>query len=168
MYGRVRSVLTAILLADRMMIFNAWPGSISGMKTTDGILRAATDIGTPRYPPVKKITCGLKSRIIAFDSCQPLNNCRKFFGRLGAASLLSGLFTREALSIGSVSASSQLEGKEIQHMVIFNLPYKKGSSKAVKFLNDGNRILTGIPVVRDFQVFLQVSAKNDFQYGFSY
>ncbi len=92
---------------------------------------------------------------------------RKFFGRLGAASLLSGLFTREALSIGSVSASSQLEGKEIQHMVIFNLPYKKGSSKAVKFLNDGNRILTRIPVVRDFQVFLQVSAKNDFQYGFS-
>ena len=49
----------------------------------------------------------------------------------------------------------------------FNLPYKKGSSKAVKFLNDGNRILTGIPVVRNFQVFLQVSAKNDFQYGFS-
>jgi hypothetical protein len=92
---------------------------------------------------------------------------RKFVGRLGVASLLAGLFTREALSIGSVSASSQLKGKEIQHMVIFNLPYKKGSSKAVKFLNDGNRILTGIPVVRDFQVFLQVSAKNDFQYGFS-
>lgn len=92
---------------------------------------------------------------------------RKFFRRLGAASLFSGLFAREALSLGSVSASSQLNGKEIQHMVIFNLPYKKGSSKAVKFLNDGNRILTGIPVVRDFQVFLQVSAKNDFQYGFS-
>ena len=92
---------------------------------------------------------------------------RKFFGRLGAASLFSGLFTRETLSQGAVSASTQLKGDEIQHMVIFNLPYKKGSSKAVKFLNDGNRILTGIPMVRDFQVFLQVSSKNDFQYGFS-
>jgi len=52
-------------------------------------------------------------------------------------------------------------------MVIFNLPHKEGSSKAVKFLNDGNRILTGIPVVRNFQVFSQVSAKNDYRYGFS-
>ena len=92
---------------------------------------------------------------------------RKFFGRLGAASLFTGLFTRETLSQGAVSASTQLKGDEIQHMVIFNLPYKKGSSKAVKFLNDGNRILTGIPVVRDFQVFLQASSKNDYQYGFS-
>ena len=92
---------------------------------------------------------------------------RNFFGKLGAASLFTGLFTREAISQGSLSPSSQLKSDEIQHMVIFNLPYKKGSSKAVKFLNDGNRILTGIPVVREFQVFLQVSAKNDFQYGFS-
>lgn len=92
---------------------------------------------------------------------------RKFFTRLGAASLFTGLFTRETLSQGAVSASPQLKDDEIQHMVIFNLPYKAGSSKAVKFLNDGNRILTGIPVVRDFQVFLQVSSKNDFQYGFS-
>ena len=28
-------------------------------------------------------------------------------------------------------------------------------------------ILTGIPVVRKFQAFNQVSAKNDYQYGFS-
>ena len=92
---------------------------------------------------------------------------RKFFRRVGAASLFAGLFTRETLSQGAVSANYQLKNDEIQHMVIFNLPYKEGSSKAVKFLNDGNRILTGIPVVRDFQVFLQVSSKNDFQYGFS-
>lgn len=92
---------------------------------------------------------------------------RKFFRRVGAASLFAGLFTRETLSQGAVTASPQLKGDEIQHMVIFNLPYKAGSLKAVKFLNDGNRILTGIPVVRDFQVFLQSSSKNDFQYGFS-
>jgi len=92
---------------------------------------------------------------------------RKFFTRLGAATLFSGLFTQKALSNVQVMTDSQLKKGEIQHMVIFNLPYKEGSSKAVKFLNDGNRILTGIPVVRNFQVFLQVSAKNDYQYGFS-
>jgi hypothetical protein len=92
---------------------------------------------------------------------------RKFFKRLGVTTLFGSVFTQKAISADTVSASYQLKGKEIQHMVIFNLPYKKGSSKAVKFLNDGNRILTGIPVVRDFQVFLQVSSKNDYQYGFS-
>jgi hypothetical protein len=92
---------------------------------------------------------------------------RKFFKGLGIATLFGGVFTQKAISAGTATANYQLKGKEIQHMVIFNLPYKEGSSKAVKFLNDGNRILTGIPVVRDFQVFLQVSSKNDFQYGFS-
>jgi hypothetical protein len=69
--------------------------------------------------------------------------------------------------MGKPVSDHLLKKGEIQHMVIFNLPYPEGSKKAIKFLNDGNRILTGIPVVRDFQVFLQVSAKNDYQYGFS-
>ena len=92
---------------------------------------------------------------------------RKFFKRLGVTTLFGSAFTQKAISAGKQSADCFLKGDEIQHMVIFNLPYKKGSSKAVKFLNDGNRILTRIPVVRDFQVFLQVSSKNDYQYGFS-
>ena len=92
---------------------------------------------------------------------------RKFFKRFGVTTLFGSVFTQKAISGNSLLANYQLKGDEIQHMVIFNLPYKEGSSKAVKFLNDGNRILTGIPVVRDFQVFLQVSSKNDFQYGFS-
>lgn len=92
---------------------------------------------------------------------------RKFMTRLGASTILATLFTQKAIPAGQSAPDCQLKGKEIQHMVIFNLPYKEGSSKAVKFLNDGNRILTGIPVVRNFQVFRQVSPKNDFQYGFS-
>ncbi len=92
---------------------------------------------------------------------------RKFFKRVGVTTLFGSVFTQTAISGDTLSTKTQLKGDEIQHMVIFNLPYKPGSSKAVKFLNDGNRILTGIPVVRDFQVFLQVSSKNDFQYGFS-
>ncbi len=61
----------------------------------------------------------------------------------------------------------ELEDLEIQHMVIFNLPYQEGSVEARTFLEDGTRILTAIPVVRNFQAFKQVSKKNDFQYGFS-
>jgi hypothetical protein len=86
---------------------------------------------------------------------------------MGLATLFSGLFGSKASAMLPPAPTYQLETDEIQHMVIFNLPYKKGSGKASKFLNDGNRILTGIPVVRDFQVFLQVSVKNEYQYGFS-
>jgi hypothetical protein len=61
----------------------------------------------------------------------------------------------------------QLNEQEIQHMVIFNLPYQESSPEAITFLEDGKRILTAIPVVQNFQAFKQVSKKNDFQYGFS-
>jgi len=56
---------------------------------------------------------------------------------------------------------------EIQHMVIFNLPYEEGSAEARTFMEDGTRILSAIPMVRNFQAFYQVSIKNDYQYGFS-
>lgn len=92
---------------------------------------------------------------------------RFFFKGLGAATLFAGLMPRKMMAKDINLSPDPLKNGEIQHMVIFNLPYKEGSKKAIKFLNDGNRILTAIPVVRDFQVFLQVSAKNDYQYGFS-
>lgn len=52
-------------------------------------------------------------------------------------------------------------------MVIFNLPYAEESEKALNFLSEGEKTLTQISVVRNFQVFRQVSEKNGFQYGFS-
>lgn len=61
----------------------------------------------------------------------------------------------------------ELSSLEIQHMVIFNLPYQEGSTEARRFLEDGTRILSAIPVVQNFQAFYQVSEKNDYQYGFS-
>ena len=66
-----------------------------------------------------------------------------------------------------LGACSTTTSNEIQHMVIFNLPYAEGSVEADKFLEDGTRILTAIPVVNNFQAFHQVSEKNDYQYGFS-
>jgi len=68
---------------------------------------------------------------------------------------------------GEMNKNCELTGPEIQHMVIFNLPYPEGSEEARQFLEDGTRILTAIPVVQHFQAFLQVSEKNDYQYGFS-
>lgn len=55
----------------------------------------------------------------------------------------------------------------IRHMVIFDLKHPAGSPEAARFLEDGERILTSIPVVRSFGAFTQVSAKNDYEYGFS-
>jgi hypothetical protein len=92
---------------------------------------------------------------------------RSFFEKLAFLTLVSGLFSREAIAKGSHMKKGNLKEGEIQHMVIFNLQYPEGSAKALSFLKDGTRILSGIPVVKDFQAFKQVSAKNDYQYGFS-
>lgn len=60
-----------------------------------------------------------------------------------------------------------MEAGNIQHMVIFDLKHAAGSEEAKKFLSDGERLLTSIPVVKQFGAFKQVSAKNDYEYGFS-
>ncbi|SEU20663.1 Dabb family protein [Paenibacillus sp. NFR01] len=60
-----------------------------------------------------------------------------------------------------------MNNPSIQHMVIFTLKHPKGSPEATAFLSDGRAALTSIPVVRNFQVFDQVSLKNDYDYGFS-
>ncbi|MDF2926508.1 MAG: Stress responsive alpha-beta barrel domain protein [Paenibacillaceae bacterium] len=60
-----------------------------------------------------------------------------------------------------------MDKQAVRHMVIFNLKHPAGSAEAETFLKDGEKILTTIPVVRFFEVFRQVSAKNDYQYGFS-
>lgn len=60
-----------------------------------------------------------------------------------------------------------MENGTIRHMAIFTLQYPKDAPETAKFLEDGRRILTGIPVVRNFEVLRQVSPKTDFDFGFS-
>ena len=55
----------------------------------------------------------------------------------------------------------------IQHMVIFDLKHDAESPLTDKFLKDGLTILSQIPGVKNFQVYNQISPKNDFTYGFS-
>ena len=95
---------------------------------------------------------------------------RKFFTRLGIGALATvtamPLMSNNIKGMESKSASSLKTG-EIQHMVIFDLKHEKGSALAEKFLKDGEQILSNLPVVQNFQVFNQVSLKNDYTYGFS-
>jgi hypothetical protein len=60
-----------------------------------------------------------------------------------------------------------MSGQRIKHMVIFCLTHESGSADTAKFLEDGRVILSSIPTVENFQAFHQVSAKNDYDYGFS-
>lgn len=55
----------------------------------------------------------------------------------------------------------------ILHSVIFSLKHENGSEAERQFLEDGQRILSSIPTVTNFQVYKQVSAKNEYNYGFS-
>ena len=54
----------------------------------------------------------------------------------------------------------------IRHTVVFNLKHPKGSAAEKKFLEDA-LVLTEIPGVNAFEQLRQVSAKNDYSFGFS-
>ncbi|GGM38052.1 stress responsive protein [Paraliobacillus quinghaiensis] len=60
-----------------------------------------------------------------------------------------------------------MEKGRIRHMAVFTLKSQKNSPKTKKFLADGEKILSSIPVVEHFEVFKQVSNKYDFDFGFS-
>jgi hypothetical protein len=98
---------------------------------------------------------------------------RAFLTTLGAAVVtgasLSGLAARDVIAAETTQAAPrrQLQPGQIQHMVIFDLKHDRESQEALTFLRDGRRILTAIPGVRQFQVFKQVSPKNDYDFGFS-
>jgi hypothetical protein len=92
---------------------------------------------------------------------------RNFFNKLGTGVLATGI----AMPLWATSVKEQTSpvnaSESIQHMVIFDLKHEKGSQAETRFLADGKRILTHIPVVRDFRVLDQVSLKNDYHFGFS-
>ena len=96
---------------------------------------------------------------------------RNFFTRLGTGTIATFMavpLMANTLKVSKRSNKGDVLGKEeIQHMVIFDLHHDKGSELALKFLNDGQKILSNISVVNNFQVFNQVSSKNDYTYGFS-
>jgi hypothetical protein len=92
---------------------------------------------------------------------------RIFLGSVGITALFGTLFTNKSLASKEKIENCSLKTGEIQHMVIFSLPYQKESDEAQKFIQDGTRILTNIAVVNNFQAFNQVSKKNKYQFGFS-
>ncbi len=60
-----------------------------------------------------------------------------------------------------------MEQKRIRHMALFTLKHPIASQEAEQFLQDGQRILSAIPVVEHFEALRQVSAKTDFDFCFS-
>lgn len=60
-----------------------------------------------------------------------------------------------------------MTGKRIRHMVLFCLKHEQNSQETEQFLSDGKTILSSIPTVENFEVLYQISAKNEFHFGFS-
>lgn len=60
-----------------------------------------------------------------------------------------------------------MDSHSIVHSVIFTLKHARGSEAEAQFLKDGRSTLTAIPVVKNFNVYRQVSPKNDYSFGFS-
>ena len=55
---------------------------------------------------------------------------------------------------------------KIRHSVVFNLKHPKGSAEEAIFLEAARR-LSSIPGVNRFECLLEVSPKNDYDYGLS-
>ena len=86
---------------------------------------------------------------------------------LAAAALQAFPSSRKVEQASAPPDACALRGGEIQHMVIFSLKHARDSKETAAFLRDGQGILSAIPGVRGFQVFAQVSKKNNFDFGFS-
>ncbi len=54
----------------------------------------------------------------------------------------------------------------IVHTVAFRTRHPLGSSEEARFLR-GGMALSGLPMVRNFRCYRQVSTKNDFTFGFA-
>jgi hypothetical protein len=74
------------------------------------------------------------------------------------------LFACNSASIQTVQTSAT---GNIVHTVMFSLKHEIDAPETMKFLLDGQRILTAIPSVQNFQVMRQVSKKNEFDFFFS-
>ncbi len=56
---------------------------------------------------------------------------------------------------------------KIKHLVIFSLKEDIDNEEAQHFLQEGQQMLTSIPVVQDFEVLREISHQNDYQFGFA-
>ena len=63
--------------------------------------------------------------------------------------------------------ASKLQKDNIQHTVQFNLKWDNEAPEVEKFLQDGKRILSALPMVHNFEVLRQVGSKNNYKYYFT-
>ena len=67
----------------------------------------------------------------------------------------------------SMQEQPGLADGKMKHTVMFCLKSDPDSPEATRFLEDGKRILSAIPVVENFEVYRQVSPKNEYCFYFS-
>ncbi|EGK00959.1 Dabb family protein [Dysgonomonas gadei] len=73
----------------------------------------------------------------------------------------------ENVVVEQSGTSAKLEKGNIRHTVMFNLKYDVNAPETDKFLQDGQRILSALPMVKNFEVSRQVSSKNEYKFYFS-
>ncbi|MDR1502219.1 MAG: Dabb family protein [Prevotella sp.] len=73
----------------------------------------------------------------------------------------------ENVVVEQSGTSAKLEKGNIRHTVMFNLKYDVDAPETNKFLQDGQRILSALPMVKNFEVSRQVSSKNEYKFYFS-
>ncbi|MDL2277864.1 Dabb family protein [Parabacteroides sp. OttesenSCG-928-G07] len=109
----------------------------------------------------------MKSLIIPFVCiCSFLLGCTNSNTETQIASLNEEIKTLQG-ELVQLEKSRLLQKGDIKHTVIFSLKHALDAPETEKFLQDGKRILSALPMVNDFEVFHQVSIKNEYAFGFS-
>jgi len=73
----------------------------------------------------------------------------------------------QGATAGPSEISAKLEKGNIRHTVMFSLKHDADAPETGKFLQDGQRVLSGLPMVKNFEVCRQVSPKNEYAFYFS-
>jgi len=63
--------------------------------------------------------------------------------------------------------SAKLEKGQVRHTVMFSLKHGVDAPETKKFLQSADRILSGLPMVKNFEICRQVSPKNDYAFYLS-
>ncbi len=105
--------------------------------------------------------------VVIIISCGLFSGCSGSNGTETALREENAGLKEQIKQLTASQANPRLIEGRIRHTVAFSLKYNADAPEAIKFLQDGKRILSAIPVVENFEALKQVSPKNEFQFGFS-
>jgi len=82
-------------------------------------------------------------------------------------SACNGSVQERNVSENESEVPAKLESGRVRHTVMFSLKHEVEAPETEQFLQNARRILSGLPMVKNFEICRQVSPKNAYAFYFS-